>query len=307
MSVKTAGVGKFAIPTAPAAGASITAGAANVFTTTYVALIASTAAALYITGIYVNRALAGTSSYYIVQLATGGVGSETVVSQIFVPLPVGTTVLAYVPIFPPIPVATATRIAAKTADTAGGSVLLVSLECIAQSNVVDDGITVGTVNLVNTLTTYTGNTPQTGDAFLRLGVAGVGLTNLGDARIANLDATVSSRTKPADTQAAVTLVTTLTTYTGNTPQTGDAFARLGVAGVGLTNIGDARMAGLDATISSRLAGASYTAPDNAGITTIKTQTNKLTFTVANKLDVNVLNVNGILVQGNGQAATPWGP
>jgi hypothetical protein len=39
----------------------------------------------------------------------------------------------------------------------------------------------------------TGNTPQTGDAFARIGVAGAGLTNLGDTRIANLDATVSSR------------------------------------------------------------------------------------------------------------------
>ncbi len=44
-----------------------------------------------------------------------------------------------------------------------------------------------------TVTTYTGNTPQTGDAFARIGVAGVGLTNLGDARLANLDAAVSTR------------------------------------------------------------------------------------------------------------------
>lgn len=36
-----------------------------------------------------------------------------------------------------------------------------------------------TVNLVNTLTTYTGNTPQTGDSFARIGVAGAGLTDLG--------------------------------------------------------------------------------------------------------------------------------
>lgn len=34
----------------------------------------------------------------------------------------------------------------------------------------------------------------------------------------------------------VTLVDTLTTYTNNTPQSGDSFARIGVAGVGLTNI-----------------------------------------------------------------------
>lgn len=67
----------------------------------------------------------------------------------------------------------------------------------------------------------------TGDAYVRIGAAGAGLTALGDTRIVNLDATVSSRTKPADTQARVTLADTVTTYTGNTPQTGDNFARLG--------------------------------------------------------------------------------
>jgi hypothetical protein len=46
---------------------------------------------------------------------------------------------------------------------------------------------------LSTLTTYTGNTPQTGDNFPRIGVAGAGLTALGDTRIAHLDADVSSR------------------------------------------------------------------------------------------------------------------
>ncbi len=64
----------------------------------------------------------------------------------------------------------------------------------------------------------------TGDSYARIGAAGAGLTALGDTRVANLDATITSRTKPADTQAAVT---TLTTYTGNTPQTGDSFSRIG--------------------------------------------------------------------------------
>jgi hypothetical protein len=54
------------------------------------------------------------------------------------------------------------------------------------------------------------------------------------------------------------------------PQTGDAFGLVGTAGAGLTAIGDTRIANLDATISSRLAAASYTAPDNAGIGTIIT-------------------------------------
>jgi hypothetical protein len=45
---------------------------------------------------------------------------------------------------------------------------------------------------------------------------------------------------------------------------------------------------LDATVSSRLASGSYTAPDNSSITSIKTQTDKLAFTVTNQVDANVL-------------------
>lgn len=87
---------------------------------------------------------------------------------------------------------------------------------------------------------------QTGDSYARIGAAGVSLSAIPDlagvttllARLTSarggyldllntyLDATISSRTKPADTQARVTLVDTLTTYTGNTPQTGDAYAVL---------------------------------------------------------------------------------
>jgi hypothetical protein len=251
------------------------------------------------------------------------------------------------------------------------------------------GTTIGTVS---TLTTYTGNTPQTGDAFARLGVAGVGLTNLGDTRIANLDAAVSTRmatytqptgflaaTFPSGTIAnttniaagtittvtnltnaptagdftaamktslnaatpAVTIsdktgfklasdglalvtswtvnitgnitgnllgtVSTLTTYTGNTPQTGDAFARIGLAGVGLTNLGDARFANLDATVSSRLATSGYTAPNNTGIATIIASTAGLTFTVAGQVDANIQYVNDVQVAGTGATGNEWGP
>jgi hypothetical protein len=50
-----------------------------------------------------------------------------------------------------------------------------------------------TVPDVSNLATYTGNTKQTGDAYAQIGVAGASLTALGDTRIANLDAAVSSR------------------------------------------------------------------------------------------------------------------
>jgi hypothetical protein len=67
-------------------------------------------------------------------------------------------------------------------------------------------------------------------------------------------------------------VDTLTTYTGNTVQTGDAYARLGAP-----------------------AGAS-TAADIAAVKTdtaaVKVQTDKMTFTVANQIDANPLSING---------------
>ena len=51
---------------------------------------------------------------------------------------------------------------------------------------------IGTGAVPATLQIYT-SFPQTGDSFGRIGVAGAGLTALGDARVANLDAAVSSR------------------------------------------------------------------------------------------------------------------
>jgi hypothetical protein len=66
-------------------------------------------------------------------------------------------------------------------------------------------------------------------------------------------------------------------------------------------------ANLDTQLGTLMTSAAYTAPDNAGITSIKTQTDKLVFTVANKLDVNLLVVNGVTVGGAGTAGNPWGP
>jgi hypothetical protein len=49
---------------------------------------------------------------------------------------------------------------------------------------------------------------------------------------------------------------------------------------------------LNATVSSRLATSGYTAPDNADIVAIKAKTDGLTFTVANQVDVNVVDWKG---------------
>lgn len=124
--------------------------------------------------------------------------------------------------------------AAATPTVAGvPEVDLTHLVGVAQSatdlkDFADDGYDPATnkvqgVVLTDTVTTYTGNTPQTGDSFARLGapvgaslsadiaaveaqtddigVAGAGLTALGDARLANLDAAVTTRAVAGDAMA----------------------------------------------------------------------------------------------------------
>lgn len=168
-------------------------------------------------------------------------------------------------------------------------------------------IRVPNVTLTDTLTTYTGNTPQTGDSFARIGSAGAGLTALGDTRIAHLDADISSRTKPADTQAAVTTVTNLT----NAPTSGDFTAamktslnaatpavtvsdktgfslssagiqaiwdRLTSALTTVGSIGKLLVDNIDAAISSR---SMYAGGDTSGTTTLLS---RLTSTRAGNLD-----------------------
>lgn len=132
--------------------------------------------------------------------------------------------------------------------------------------------------------TSTGGTtvPQTGDSFARIGATGSGLTSLSSqASVDTIDGIVD----------AILLDT----------------AEIGAAGVGLTNLGDARLDHLDADISSRMATFVYTAPDNASIGLIKVQTDKFTFSVANVVDANILAVNNITVDGAGTAGDPWGP
>jgi hypothetical protein len=68
--------------------------------------------------------------------------------------------------------------AAATVDSAGYPVVTVKDGTGAGEINTNGGKVVG-VELVDVLTTYTGNTPQTGDSFARLGAAGAGLTDLG--------------------------------------------------------------------------------------------------------------------------------
>jgi len=144
MGEMTAAPGHFMIPTAPAAGVAVAQSASANTYGTLTQLIASTAAALFITGVYVEViAAANLPTYVSVELA---VVASTIVDIANVPLGPTSGVAAtqwavYKPIFPPVPVAIATKILAATASSVASAIsYLVTLECIAQANVVDDTI-----------------------------------------------------------------------------------------------------------------------------------------------------------------------
>lgn len=67
----------------------------------------------------------------------------------------------------------------------------------------------------------------------------------------------------------VVLCDTITTYTGNTPQTGDSFARIGAAGAGLTSLAQAATALSTATWTTARAG--YLDSLNTGVTLAASQ------------------------------------
>jgi hypothetical protein len=148
------------------------------------------------------------------------------------------------------------------------------------------------VTVLASVGTAATSTAQTGDAFARLGVAGAGLTAIGDTRMANLDAAVSSRSTYAGGAVAsvtagvtlaavthtgavlprVTLTDTVTTYTGNTPQTGDAYARIGANGAGLTAVGP--VTAVTGAVGSVTAGVTVTTNNDKTGYTVSTVSDK---------------------------------
>mgnify|MGYP003385620497 CR=1 FL=1 len=123
-----------------------------------------------------------------------------------------------------------------------------------------------TTTILASVGTAATSTAQTGDSFARIGAAGAGLTSVA------LAGTQAFSNTGTWTGNIVGTLSTLTTYTGNTPQTGDSFARIGAAGAGLTALGDTRIANLDAAVSSRstYAGGAV-ASVTAGVTLSLTQ------------------------------------
>lgn len=133
----------------------------------------------------------------------------------------------------------------------------------------------------------------------------------GDATAAdNLEAMVDGTglTLTGVTVPAVTTVGTLTTYTGNTPQTGDAFARLGApAGASVS----ADVAAVKVDTAAVLVDTGTTLDGKIDtidtvVDAIKAKTDSLTFTQAGRVDANITHINETEVTGDG-STTPWGP
>lgn len=137
----------------------------------------------------------------------------------------------------------------------------------------------------------TGGIDQTGDNHALIGAAGAGLTALGDARIANLDAAVSTRTKPADTQAAVTTVTNLT----NAPTAGDLTATMKTSVTTAATAATPTVAGVTANVNTNA---------NATETAIKAKTDNLPASpaaVGSQMDlVNVPNATALAAAADAQ-------
>jgi hypothetical protein len=120
------------------------------------------------------------------------------------------------------------------------------------------------IGTVDTVTTYTGNTPQTGDAFARLGApAGASVSadvaavkssvgapqQVGTKYAVTLLSTDVTGNVAADLQtiktqavicaAGVTFLASVGTATTDTAQSGDSFARIGATGSGLTSLAQA--------------------------------------------------------------------
>lgn len=123
-------------------------------------------------------------------------------------------------------------------------------------------ITAGTITTVTNLT----NLPSIPNNWLTAaGIAASALNGKGDWLLAS-SAPTNFAALGISVSGHISNVDTLTTYTGNTPQTGDAYARIGAAGAGLTALGDTRIAHLDADITSRM--ATFTLPTHFSVLAI---------------------------------------
>lgn len=237
MGEKTAGVGHFQIPTAPAALTAV-AQSASANTLGSAVSFGNAPSTMFITGVAIGAATTQTPTYVQIQILV----AASIVGSVLVPYGVSSAAASsvatgYRAIYPPIPVASGAAITVKSASSVASAVNWgVSLECIAQSNVVDDGIA-----QTSNVTQWNGTTVSTPAT---AGIPDVNVKNINNVVAATPGA--AGGLFIAGTNAATTITTGLTTtFTGNL--TGSVGS---VTGLTASN--------LDATISSRM--ATYTQP-----------------------------------------------
>lgn len=129
---------------------------------------------------------------------------------------------------------------------------------------------------------------------------GTGVTGFNDLSAAQVNA-------EADTALADVGVTATITGRIDANVSSRAAASTALSNVDWTSARAGKLDNLDAEVSSRLAAASYTAPDNDGIAGIKAQTDLLQFDAWGCVKVNVHYVNGTRIGGTGAPGDRWGP
>lgn len=130
--LKTASGGFFLIPTGPSAGTVVASSATNNTYGSWVEMIASTSAAIYIVGIIVGLAPVTSITYVQLDIGTGAGGSETSIGEAKLNDDAKFYTLPF-----PIPVAASTRIACRTANDGSTTVNWpVALLCINQADLV---------------------------------------------------------------------------------------------------------------------------------------------------------------------------
>jgi hypothetical protein len=165
--------------------------------------------------------------------------------------------------------------------TCAGSVTVGAF--VGQANAAISVSGAGHISNVDTLTTYTNNTPQTGDAFARLGAPAGASISADIAEIAaETDGIASIPTNPLLASnvpanfAALGIssgghISVVDTLTGNTPQTGDSFARLGAPAGASVSADIAEVEGeTDAIISTLASGVPVTGNVTVGSNLDKT-------------------------------------
>lgn len=148
-----------------------------------------------------------------------------------------------------------------------------------------------------TIAGYTGNTPQTGDAFARLG-APAGASVSADVAAVNAKTTNLPAAPASTTNITGGTITTVTNLT-NAPTAGDLTATM------KTSVTTAATAATPTAAAVTGSVGSVVGLTASNVGAIKTQTDKLTFTVTNQIDANAKSMNDTTIKGTGISSDLW--